>query len=232
METYLAAAHFAPKTVLERRGNIGKFAQWASAQRSALTVDRIDRKQAGKYVSDVIDGMHPATQKKHLAGLRSYWRWLAARGHVTLPAGALMESGWPWDGQQMQRNGKRVERGSREEERPFTDAEIASLLAAPFPKGVDVEHANQIRDAIHISLLSGMRMAEVLTLWMEEVRESSDGVGLVFDIQQGKTDASVRPMPVHSDLISIAQRRLRDQRGHRCRATIRVRFRVNLGETP
>jgi hypothetical protein len=43
-----------------------------------------------------------------------------------------------------------------------------------------------IIDALLISLLSGMRQAEVLTLWVEEVHDG------VFDIQQGKTDAAAR----------------------------------------
>ncbi len=213
LDTYLAAADFAPKTVSERRGNIGRFAKWAAEQNPALTLDRIDRKKAGKYVSEAIDKMHPQTQKKHLAALRGYWRWLAARGHVDLPPGALMDAGWPWDGQQVQRNGKRVERGSREEERPFADAEAKTLLYAPYPDGMDPDHEGQIADAIRISLLSGMRMAEVLTLWVEEVREGPEGAGLVFDIQQGKTDAAARPVPVHPDLMKIVQRRLKDAKG-------------------
>ena len=213
LSAYLAAADFAPKTVLERKGNIGQFARWAAAQRPALTLDRIDRRQAGKYVSEAIDKMHPATQKKHLAALRGYWRWLASRGHVGPPPGALADAGWPWDGQQAKRGGKRVERGSREQERPFTDAEIETLLNSPHPERMNADHAAQIKDALKISLLSGMRMAEVLTLWVEEVREGPQGAGLVFDIQQGKTEAAARPVPVHPDLVEIVQRRLQDSKG-------------------
>lgn len=214
VEAYLAVADFAPKTVAERRSNIGRFVKWAAAQRPAVTLDRIDRRQAGKYVSEIIDPMHPQTQKKHLAALRGYWRWLAARGHVELPESVLRDSGWPWDGQQVQRNGKRVERGSREEERPFTADEVTTLLDGPLPKGMDSDHIAQVRDAIRISLLSGMRMAEVLTLWVEEIREGAEGAGLVFDIQQGKTEAAARPVPVHPALMEIVQRRLKDAKGN------------------
>lgn len=213
LETYLAAADFAPKTVLERRGNIGRFAAWAAEQRPVLTVDRIDRKRAGKYVSEAIDGMHPQTQKKHLAALRGYWRWLAARGHVELPESVLRDSGWPWDGQQAKRNGKRVERGSKEEERPFTDSEAKTLLYAPFPPRMDKDHESQIADVLHISMLSGLRAAEIVTLWVEEVREGPEGAGLVFDIQQGKTDAAARPVPVHPALMEIVQRRIAGKGG-------------------
>jgi integrase len=215
VEAYLAGQGFAPKTVGERRGNIGRFVKWAAAQRPAVTLDRIDRKQAGKYVSAEIDPMHPQTQKKHLAALRGYWRWLASRGHVELPPGALLESGWPWDGQRAQRSGKRAERGDRDRERPFTEEEAKALLYAPFPSGRDAEHESQIRDAIRLSMLSGMRMAEILTLWVEEVGEGPEGAGLVFDIQQGKTEAAARPVPVHPDLLEIVQRRLKDADGRK-----------------
>ncbi|WP_273689192.1 site-specific integrase [Ketogulonicigenium vulgare] len=120
LEDYLKSADFAAKTRNDRRGSLAQFARWAAEQRPALTVDKIRRKQAGAYVSKVIDEMHPATQKKHLSALRGYWRWLAARGHIKLPTGEFMTSGWPWDGQQVVRRGKRAERGGREEERAFT----------------------------------------------------------------------------------------------------------------
>jgi integrase len=214
LEAYLAAADFAPKTRNERRGNIGQFVKWVTARKPVLTLDQIDRKQAGTYVSEVIDKMHPQTQKKHLAALRGYWRWLAARGHVDLPPNAPLDAGWPWDGQQIKRNGKRTERGDQDKERPLTDAEVQTLLASPWPESMDPSHADQIMDALRISLLSGMRMVEVLTLWVEEVREGPEGAGRVFDIQQGKTEAAARPVPIHPDLAEIVQRRLTDAKGN------------------
>lgn len=216
VEAYLGTAKIAPKTRNERRGLIGRFARWATAQKPALTLDRIDRKRAGRYVSEVIDKLdHPATQTKHLTALRSYWRYLAARGLIDLPPGTSLKVGWPWNDQQLEDRSKRVERGGRgQEERPFTEAEVKTLLYAPYPAGVRPEYEAQIRDALRVSLLSGLRMAEVLTLWVEEVRDGPEGAGLVFDIQQGKTDAAARPVPVHPDLTEIVQRRLRDAKGN------------------
>jgi len=75
------------------------------------------------------------------------------------------------------------------------------------------EHEAQIRDALRISLLSGMRMAEVLRLWVSDVKEGEEGAGLVFDIQEGKTDAAARPVPIHPDLLETVQRRLKGPKG-------------------
>lgn len=205
LDTYLSTAGLAPKTTEERRGLVMRFARWAAEK--GMTLDRIDRRQAGKYVSEIIDPMHPVTQKKHLTALRSYWKHLARRGHIDLPPGMPLDDGWPWNGQQTVKTGKRVERGSKkEEERAFTDEEVTKLLYARWPvKRPDWE--SQIRDALTISLLSGMRLAEVLTLWVEDVHDG------VFDIQHGKTEAAARKVPIHPDLEEIVQRRLAGKTG-------------------
>jgi integrase len=207
---YLQKADLAPKTAAERRGLVGRFAQWCRDK--GKTLDRVDRRLAGQYVSEVIDPMHPATQHKHLTALRGYWGFLSQRGLVDLPTGAEVGDGWPWKGQLVNRRGKRVSRGDRkEQERPFRDAEVSKLLETPFP--LRPEWRDLMTDVLRVSLLSGMRQAEVLTLWVEEVREGEGGLGLVFDIQQGKTEAAARRVPVHPELIEMVQRRLKGKQG-------------------
>ncbi len=207
LDAYLKVAQVTAKTAQERRGLIGRMATWAAGQHPPLTLDRIDRRAAGRYVSEVIDPMHPVTQGKHLTALRGYWKYLAARGHVAPPKSEPRNSGWPWNDQRIEGRGKRAERGSREQERPFTDSEIKLILYSPAPDRMDPTHISAIRDVLKVSLLSGMRMAEVLTLWVDEVCEGPEGAGLVFDIQQGKTEAAARAVPVHPDLMELVKRR-------------------------
>lgn len=197
---FLSVADLAPETRSERRGLVLRLAEWCRDK--GVTLDRVDRKVAGRYVSDVIDPMHSATASKHLTALRMYWKHLAKRGHIQLPYGESLRSGWPWNEQQPERKGKRVERGDKAKtERPFTSDEIRRLLYSPWPMRPEWEEL--IRDALKISLLSGMRLAEVLTLWAEEVHDG------VFDIQQGKTEAAARQVPIHPDLKDIVERRLK-----------------------
>ncbi len=145
--------------------------------------------------------MHPETQRKHLLALRSYWKFMGRRGLVKVPSGETAKSGWPWNDQQVEKAGKRAERGAKEKkERPFTDVEVLTLLHKPLPKKQKWEAV--IRDALPISLLSGMRLAEVLTLWVE-VHDD------FFDIQQGKTVAAARLVPIHPALKEIVSRRLK-----------------------
>lgn len=197
------------KSVKEREGLIRLFAKWASEQRPSLMLTKIDRKVAGKYVAERLDALHPKTQSKHLMALRGYWIYLTTRGLIDPPSYELRNSGWPWNAQQLRNKATRAERGSRSDrERPYTDSEVSALLYAPYPDGISQRYEVQLRDATRISLLSGMRMSEVLRLWVSDVKTSTDGVGLIFDIQEGKTDAAARPVPVHSELMETIQRRL------------------------
>lgn len=202
LESYLESAELAPKTTNERRGLVKQFAQWCNDK--GRTLDAVDRRLAGQYVSDVLDGKHPKTQGKYLSSLRQYWIYLARRGHITLPAGQAINSGWPWNDQKMEKRGRRVERGeTRAEERPFTDLEVKTLLTSNFPLNPAWEELMQ--DVLRLGLLSGMRQAEILSLWSEDITDEGDV--LVFDIKAGKTDAAARKVPVHSELLELVQRR-------------------------
>lgn len=193
-EAYLASIKLAPKTTAERRGVLNRFARWCLAEK--LRLPDINRRTAGRYVTEAIEPMDRSTAKKHMTALRGYWEYLLMRGHVQ---GELKDS--PWAGQEVASKKRRVERGEREEERPYTEDELKRLLYAPFPKGIDPEWEPLLRDALMISCLSGMRQAEVLTLWVEEVHDN------VFDIQQGKTEAAARKVPIHPALKEIVTRR-------------------------
>lgn len=195
LDDYLKAAKISESYKKARRGLINMFARWCADEN--LMLDKITRREAGRYVTAKIDPMHPKTGSQHLLALRQYWLFLAARGHVSGDDEIVK----PWTGQVLQDKGRRVERGSRDVERPFSEEEVRALLYSPFPPKMDAAHASQIVDALTISLLTGMRLEEILTLWVEEVRDG------VFDIQQGKTDAAARKVPMHPALREIVKRR-------------------------
>lgn len=194
-----AISALAPATVTGRQGNIRQFARWAADKK--LRLDAITRKVVGEYVTAVIDPMHPKTAKTHLSSLRSYWSFLHARGHIK----GGDDKGGPWAGQVIKAVAKRAERGDKDEERAFTQAEVRALLYSPFPAGMAVEFEAQIADVLRISLLTGMRLEEIVTLWVEEVHDG------LFDIQQGKTMAAARQVPIHADLKELVERRTRNK---------------------
>lgn len=200
LETYLKEAKLAPKTTAERRNLVAKFARWADE--TDLTIGDIDRAVAGKYVSSKISPLDPSTAKKHLGSVKLYWDYLIMRGHV--------RGKNPWEGQTMPNRGRRVERDADVEERPFTSGEMKTLLYSAYPKRMTPEFEQQLRDAMRISALSGMRQAEVVTLWVEECPLDEQGIGC-FNVRQGKTKASVRRVPIHPDLVEMIRRRKKDK---------------------
>lgn len=200
LEAYLKAIKLADKTTNERRGLVKRFARWCELD--ALKLPDIDRNAVGRYVTAIIEPMDRSTAKKHMTALRGYWDYLTRRGHV---AGRIVDNravDSPWLGQTLPDTKRRVERGDRESgERHFTSDELQALLYADYPEEMDTAFRQQIADALRISCLSGMRLAEVLTLWVEEVHDD------VFDIQQGKTRSAARKVPIHPDLKEIVERR-------------------------
>jgi integrase len=192
LDAYLSEARLAPKTKNERRGIIRRFAAWADKKR--LTLPRVGRRQAGEYVAGIIVPMHKRTAKKHLTALKGYWDYLYRRDHV--PDRAI------WENLLLPDRGRRVERGAREEERPFTTEEVRTLLYAPLPAGGrGRQFEEQIADAMRIAALTGMRLAEIVTLLVSECQ------GGFFDVGQGKNASAVRRVPIHPDLLEIVARR-------------------------
>lgn len=204
LEPYLKAIRLAEKTTNERRGLVKRFARWCEQERLKLL--DVDRKAVGRYVTAVIEPMDRRTAKKHMTALRGYWQYLTVRGHVEgrIERGEAVDS--PWHNQMLPDNKRRVERHDKDSgERHFTDEELQALLYADYPDGMDAGFEQQIADALRISCLSGMRLAEVVTLWVEEVQDD------VFAIQQGKTRSAARKVPIHPDLKEIVERRTKDK---------------------
>lgn len=196
LEAYLKEAELAAKTTNERRNLVRLVSRWSEKQ--GLSLLQIDRATAGRYYTECISSLHPATAKKHLGSVKLYWDYLIMRGHV--------HGENPWENQTIHNRKRRVERGSDITERPFTEQEISTLLYSNYPKGMRKDFQQQIADAIRISALSGMRLAEIITLWIEECPLDENGIGF-FNIQQGKTSAAARKVPIHPDLLEIVRRR-------------------------
>ncbi len=62
-----------------------------------------------------------------------------------------------------------------------------------------------MKDVFKVALLSGMRQAEIVTLWVEEIEEN--GYQLSFNLQQGKNTSAARRVPVHSSPVSMVRER-------------------------
>lgn len=187
-EDYLREAPVSPKTRNERRGLLKRFAHWAADD--GTTLDGVTRQVAGRYVS-ALAGLHSRTRAKHLVALRGYWGWLHRRGKVQ----GSDKHGGPWVGQEMPVRSalvRHLEEGKRE--RPFTIEEAATLLYGPWPEQMDAEWQPLMVDVSRLSLLTGMRLSEVLGLKVVDVVQAEDGKAFVLD--KTKTGEG-RRVPIH-----------------------------------
>jgi integrase len=185
LESWLSEGNRVEKTRKQYRKAVQRFADWLSQAGYAATVETIDKKLAGAYITvEMTDkNMDPVTANSLISPCRSYWTWLNKRGVV---------DGNPWDGQQFSKPKVRRAEGNK---RPFSDAEIATLLKGNAP--------DPVADVIRIAALSGMRRSEIAAL---KVRDCTDGKFRVAVDSDGKNTNAVRVIPIHSGLTDIVQR--------------------------
>ena len=166
--------------------DLKRLAAWMADAKLPPTVEAIDRKQAGAFVSHLRakEGLAPKTVAKIVSTFRSYWVFLGRKGHAP-------EERTPWDRQAPPKG-----TGSglpQDDERPFTDTEIVTLLNG----STDTE----LHDAMRIGALTGMRLEEIYQLTV------ADCAGGLFHIRGGKTKAAKRKVPIHPALSPIVERR-------------------------
>ncbi|MGO4439719.1 tyrosine-type recombinase/integrase [Rhizobium sp. RAF56] len=199
---WLKEAKLAPKTTLDYQGIVKRLAVWCKAK--GHTVVDIDRKTAGQYVSGELldpDKMTRVTAKKHLGALVGYWDHLRRRGHLG------KSSANPWADQIAPERGKQGV--ATEEERAFTDEELAKVLHldTPTKRQRKPEWEQQLKELAFISTLSGMRLAEITDLTVEACH------GGKFDLSKAKTNAGVRVVPIHSKLADLIAKRCEGRAG-------------------
>jgi integrase len=158
---------------------------WAKAAGVGLLIERFTRIAAGRYVTEQLlgRGMNRGTANRKINAASAYWRWLIKRGHAEVN---------PLQGQSLTKTG--VGRSTDIPKRPFTDAEVATVIAG----GPDAE----LTDVIHVAALSGMRIDEVYRL------KVSDCAGGWFDLRRAKTPAGRRRVPIHSAVVAVVERRM------------------------
>ena len=203
LEDYLREAGLASKTTRERSGLVKLFARWAAGR--GLSIVGVNRGEAGRYVTSTLVPMNRRTASKHLTALSQYWSYLIRRGHVEGPN--------PWKDQLLPDNKRRVERGDLDgKERAFTTKELQALLYPPAPTKRGAVNWQLMQDVMCIGALSGMREAEIITLWASDVGFADNGEA-TFHLQHGKNPNAARPVPVHTDLMEIVKRRLKGKSG-------------------
>jgi integrase len=134
-------------------------------------------------------GLSDATMNRHMRALQSLWDWARRRGHC--------DGDNPFEGfHRKLRPGVNVD--------PYVKWEAAELqkLLNPPPKRSDV------LEVIIVGLFSGMRLDEIASLTWGRLRTAEeDGQSITyFRVDDAKTAAGIRDVPVHPALGWLLQR--------------------------
>jgi integrase len=168
------------------RRAVNRFASWLPTANLPGAIETTDRKTAGRYVSALITkATHWKTANKDISALSVYWKWLGKKGYC---------EGNIWQGQSLSTRLAKAS-GNSAKKRPFTDKEVTTVFS-----GVPAADA-ELRDAMYISALSGMRREEIARLTV------ADCAGGVFRIRDAKTDAGDRDVPIHPGLRRLVAHR-------------------------
>ena len=180
LDEWLASSGASPKTKDMRRSDVKRFAVRFPA------VHDVTRKDVQRWAAGLVnDGLAPKTVQRILSGLRGYWRFLQSLEFA-------QEDAFPFDKLEL---AKRRNGGPKGTFRPFEPADGVKLLAAAIAIG---DH--DLADLIRLGMWTGCRIEELCALKVGQVK------GDHFSIEDAKTAAGWRDVPIHRELVQTMAR--------------------------
>lgn len=171
------------------------------------------------------DRLNPKTAAKYFGYVRAFLRWLVAEGYLEAEPGETIKLGAP-------------KGGGTKAVRPFTEDELNRVFCSPLYAGFKSPTQRYLpgkmkrQDGIYwmflLGLHTGMRAGELLQLAKSDVRlnEAVPFIDIRGDLDL-KTEASVRQVPIHSDLLSYGLAAWLNARPKQAEA--RLFYEINLG---
>lgn len=145
-------------------------------------VPDVQRKDVQRWINRMVqdEGKKAKTIRRILSEVRGYWAYLVS-------IEAAPEEALPFEKLTLPKES--VKEAVRDERRAFTPAEVVTLLRAAEAKG-----DTQLADLIRLGMWTGARIEELCALKLDKV---GDGF---FSVEDAKTPAGWRQVPVHSKL--------------------------------
>lgn len=193
-DRWLAASGYTERTKADARGSLRQFSDWCTRTNRSAFIEAVDDRMASDFRDEefVQAGVHPKTANKKLSALRQYWAWL----DTSL---GIRPNPWARKSLTKPKPHRVAPDGPDSHERPFTDDEVTTLLAGD----ADADLA----DLMRIAALSGMRLEEIGQLKIDDCQDD------IFTVRRGKTAASVRTIPIHSELRKLVAYRAKNKSG-------------------
>lgn len=194
------AAYYAEQSENERTrsvylSHIKRFSTWLTTNGKELTFDS---------VAEYLDSISKARQTRigHLAALRAFHKW--ATRYEPYYRELMGENRSPFDGHSHPKVGE----NAGESWTPYTRQEAEQLHAAATKK-CDVDLA----DLIAFGCYTGCRIEELGRIRRETTIFDDSGKPIGFRVDDAKTPAGVRDIPLHPALLPIYERRLLSPQG-------------------
>jgi integrase len=196
-ETWLTVCEGTAQTKAQHETTIKRYLAWSGEYTS---IQATDRRKAGDYVQALRDEkLSPKTIQRHLSTLSTFWRWLMSRG-LTDPSNRDN----PWREHDVGRKPRGKSKGASR--KGLSDEKLLKLLRGRYSTP---RYANVLSDLLRLALLHGARLDELCSVKKVDVHKRADGYWFV--INEGKTDAAAREIPIHKLAVPIVERRLKGQ---------------------
>ncbi len=176
LDEWLSTVRTKVKTQDRQRSDVMRFA------REFEMVQDVTRPEVRRWITKLMngDGLAPKTVQRILSGLRGYWRYLQS-------IGVAGEDDEPFAKLDVARHAKQT--SPRSVRQPFESNDVVKLLDAAIERGDD-----HLADLIRLGMWTGCRREELCSLKVEKVK------GDYFVIEDAKTKAGWRDVPIHTDL--------------------------------
>jgi integrase len=183
---YLESQVATPKTRDMHRNRMQKLSDWLTQQGVELSFDS---------VHTFLESVSPSrsTRQNYLWSGRDFWKW-ACKYHPTFRE-QFGSKICPFDGHSLPKTGK----GAGESYIPFTKAEVEDLHSKAL-----ASNDSALAALIAFGAYTGCRLEEIGRIHKNNTKFKG-GIPVSFEIGKSKTDAGVRELPIHSQLIPLYQ---------------------------
>ncbi|MGE9763927.1 tyrosine-type recombinase/integrase [Pseudomonas sp. PDM20] len=173
------------KTRDTHRSRIERLSGWLTKEGKKLDFDSVHN-----FIESVSTSR--STRQNYLWSGRDFWNW-ACKYHSTF-RDQFSGKPCPFDGHALPKAGK----SAKESYTPFTKSQVESLYAS----AIEAEH-HELADLIAFGAYTGARLEEIGRITKGNTIFNSSGDPTAFKIEQSKTEAGVREVPIHSKLLPL-----------------------------
>lgn len=192
IDSWIASSDSAPKTKDMKKSDAQRFAKkfkyaHDATKKKLVQWVEIELMEEGKLTA--------ATCRRIISACRSYWRWLERHKDLDLPL--------PFDGvvpKAGTKAAKAAKAAKAPKRKPFSTTDFHSLIE----NVPDSDKA--LRNLIKLGGYTGARIEELCSLKLTNVTHDR------LIIQDAKTDAGTREIPIHKDIAGLVAKLIKDSR--------------------